>query len=134
LGKWRPGKDSGGRLNNAHGVFLLKTICRQISTSQSLNNNRVAKTADAAIAFKNLSQTTELRSKNAPRRPDDRNADDGGGQAEQAKTRRLLLRRLRHPAAHGLGEPRQEHTFDRKNKADRGSEITQFILPSAFQA
>ena len=86
-------------------------------TAYFLNNNRVAKTADAPIAFKNLIQR---RSKNAPGRPDDRDAEQRGRYAEQAKARRLLLGRLPHPDAHRLGEPGQKHAFDRKNQAESG--------------
>ena len=100
-------------------------------TAYSLNNNRVAKTADAPIAFKNLIQR---RSKNAPGRPDDRDAEQRGRYAEQAKARRLLLGRLRHPVAHGLGESCQKQALDRKHETDGGSEVTQFTLPFAFQA
>jgi hypothetical protein len=103
-------------------------------TAYSLNNNRVAKTADAPIASRNLSQTAQPCSKKTPGRPDDRHAEQRGRYAEQAKARRLLLGRLRHPVAHGLGESCQKQALDRKHETDGGSEVTQFTLPFAFQA
>ena len=103
-------------------------------TAYSLNNNRVAKTADAPIASRNLSQTAHPCSKKTPGRPDDRDPQQGGRYAEQAKARRLLLGRLRHPVAHGLGESCQKQALDRKHETDGGSEVTQFTLPFAFQA
>ena len=99
-------------------------------TAQSLNNNRVAKTAKAPIAGRTYFNTfgEHLNTKHAPSRPDDRHAEDRGRYAPCSEPRRFLLGRLSHPVAHGLGKTGEQHAFDSKNKANGGGEITQFTL------